>query len=225
MAFSPSLTKYQFLAALFLLLPVGACDPFTASVGAGALVTAAAAEDKGISGVYSDSKIRTKINMCWLNKEPVLMDRLFLSVQQGHVLLTGVVESEELKEKAAHLTQSIPGVVKLINDIQVGKPQGLGDYSQDAWITTKLKARLLFTKGVALRNYSIRTVGQKVYLMGLAKDRAEIERVIACASSLSGVRDIINYTVLKRASLDRKAPRKNSYLPDDGDDVIKEEKL
>ena len=46
----------------------------TLAVGTGVVVGAAAAEDRGVSGVYSDTKIRTQINYRWLKHESILME-------------------------------------------------------------------------------------------------------------------------------------------------------
>ena len=196
MVYSPSFPKYWAVAACACLC-VSACNPITLGVGAGATVGAAATEDRGVGGVYSDTKIRSQINYRWLQGASILMDRVDLSVQDGQVLLTGVVESDELKNKAADLIQDVPGITRIINDIQVGVPQNFADYSRDAWITTKLKTNLLLDKEVLSRNYSVRTVGQVVYLMGTAKDSAELARVIDHASSIAGVKRVVNYTAQK----------------------------
>ena len=198
MAPSVSPQKYYVLGVFCLaLMFLPACDPMTATMGAGAALTGAAAEERGVSGVYEDTKIRTRINYRWLRQASILMDRLAISVQNGHVLLTGVVETEELKAKAVALLQDIPGIVRVIDEIQVGKPETFSDYSRDAWITTKLKTALLFDGHVASRNYSIRTVGRVVYLMGMAQNPEELNRVMQHASSTQGVKNVVNYTQQK----------------------------
>lgn len=196
MFFAPSFQKYRALTIL-CCLGLSACNPVTVGVGAGAVVGAAAAEDRGVSGVYSDTKIRSQINYRWLQGASILMDRIDLSVQDGQVLLTGVVENDELKEKAVTLIKNVPGITRIIDDITVGVPQTFSDYSRDAWITTKLKTTLLLDKDVASRNYSIRTVGQVVYLMGTARNSNELGRVIDHASSIAGVKRVVNYTAQK----------------------------
>ncbi|TGW15826.1 BON domain-containing protein [bacterium NHP-B] len=194
MVFSRS---YAWPLALASLFCASACDPVTLAVGTGVVVGAAAAEDRGVSGVYSDTKIRTQINYRWLKHESILMDRLTLSVQDGQVVLTGVVEEPALKEKAVSLIQDVPGITHIIDEIKIGPPETFNDYSRDAWITTKVRSQIFLDKKVASRNYSIRTVGRVVYIMGTAKDSAELARVVAHASSVSGVKEVINYTAVK----------------------------
>jgi len=221
--------KYHRVIGFFVMvcacLWTSACDPFTATVGAGAAVTAAAAEDRGISGVYSDTAIRARINRCWLKHEPLLMDHLFLSVQNGRVLVTGNLQLEEQKQRAMDLLHGVSGIREVIDEITVGKSSGFSDYSRDAWITTKLKTHLLFTRGIASRNYSIRTVGGKVYLMGIARNAEEVRRVVECAARIRGVKDVLNYTVLKgHVGSGFKASHedlKSDIAP--GNDIIEEE--
>lgn len=176
---------------------ITACDPLSLALGTGTAVGAASAEDRGVSGVLSDSAIRLKINCRWLEEESALVDHVYLSVQKGVVLLTGVVETTALKQKAVDLIRSVPGIQKIVNEIRVGTPENLKDYTRDAWITAKLRTALLCDAEIASRNYSIRTVGRTVYLMGVAKDSDELERVTHHACSISGVRKVVNYTQMK----------------------------
>ena len=195
---SPTFQKYclvGFFGAGFLLS--SACDPMTATMGAGAAVTGAASEERGVAGIYEDTKIRARINYRWLRHASILMDRLTLSVQNGRVLLTGVVEDAALKKKATELIKDIPGVIELADEVRVGTPETFSDYSRDAWITTKLKAALLFDGQVASRNYSVRTVGRIVYLTGTAQNADELERVINHASSTQGVKNVVSYVKKK----------------------------
>lgn len=127
----------------------------------------------------------------------MLIDRLTLSVQNGRVVLTGVVENTALKETAVQSIQGISGIKEVIDAIKVGHPETFNDYSRDAWITTKLWTNLKMDRAVASRNYSVRTVGRTVYLMGQPQSAEELQRVIAHASAIRGVGRIVNYTDLR----------------------------
>jgi len=67
----------------------------------------------------------------------------------------------------------------------------------DTSITTKLRARLTGDSNVSGINYSIETVDGVVYLMGTARDRAELDRVLAHARDISGVRNVVSYVEVK----------------------------
>jgi osmotically-inducible protein OsmY len=181
------------LCSLFLQ----ACDPVSLVVLPTAVVAGAGADERGVGGVASDTKLRTKINYLWMQEEAVLMDRLTLSVLEGHVLLTGTVESQALKQRAIALTKSVKGVKKVNEHIRVGTPESLGDYSRDSWITTKLKTNLVCDGHVAARNYSIRTVARVIYLTGIAQNQQELNIVMNYAKNISGVKQVISYIRVK----------------------------
>jgi len=46
-------------------------------------------------------------------------------------------------------------------------------------------------------NYSVETVDGTVYLMGIAQDEAELQRVKNHAKDISGVRKIVSYVKMK----------------------------
>lgn len=191
-----------------------ACDPVSFVLVPATVVGASEAEERGFKGVVSDTALRTKINCTWLANEPLFLDRLTMSVLEGRVVLTGVVETPVLKEKAVALTQKVGGVKEVVDEIKVGKPETLGDYSRDSWITTKLKTQLLFDSYIASRNYSIRTVNRIVYLTGIAQNQQELNLVLEHARNISGVKRVIHYVRIKSPPAKGEVP----IEPDDDED-------
>ncbi|MEK9660567.1 MAG: BON domain-containing protein, partial [Alphaproteobacteria bacterium] len=53
------------------------------------------------------------------------------------------------------------------------------------------------TRGVQAINYSIRVVDGTVFLLGIAQDQAELDRVINTARALPGIRHIVSHVILK----------------------------
>ena len=75
---------------------------------------------------------------------------------------------------------------------------GLAGYGRDTWIAAQLKSKLLFDKQVSSINYSIDTVRGKVFLIGLAQSRQELDRVINHARSIDYVKKVVSYVKIKR---------------------------
>ena len=204
-----------------LLFGTSACDPVTAVIGTGAIMTTAAADEREIPGVFSDLSIRSKINYTWLTQESALLDEVSLSVIEGRVVLTGIVSSEILKKRAVELVKKVAGVKSIKDEMIVGKSGGVGDYGSDAWITTKLKTAILFHPQVASRNYSIRTIGQVIYLTGIAQNQAELDIVLSEARQIAGVRRIVNdvrvKTIEERPGYRGAADRRRSQTPENGE--------
>ncbi len=188
----------KFLCLSMTLVVLSACDPITV-IGAGALVGATAAEERGIEGFASDTNIRAKINYAWMTHDSKLIDQVSLSVQKGVVVLTGIVENQKLKMDAVRLAQQTKGVLKVVDEIKLGTPAGFQDYTRDAWISAKLKTALLMDERIRSRNYSIRAVDKIIYLTGIAQDQQELELVKAHAREIPNVRQVISHVqVLKK---------------------------
>ena len=56
---------------------------------------------------------------------------------------------------------------------------------------------MLFDQDVRSVNYSIETVNQVIYLMGVAQDEAELQRVVDHARNVAYVRRVVSYVQMK----------------------------
>ena len=187
-------------AALSVTVLLGASLQGCASavVGAGATVGTAAMEERGLSGVADDRASRLRINALLSDKDERLWRKVGMQVYMGRVLLTGTVETEAMRADAVRLAWSAKGVKEVINELQLADSGGASGFARDTWISTQLKFALLFDKQVSSINYSIETVGGTVYLIGLAQDRVELDRVMNHARGLSYVKKVVNYVQIKR---------------------------
>ena len=193
-------TGFLRLAALLAVLsPLGltGCVAAGVAAGAGAAVGVAAVQEKGVSAAARDIRIRTEINSLWLQADENLLYDIELQVQESRVLLTGSVEDPELRLKAVRLAWQVEGVKEVINEIEISDKSGFGNYARDVQISTELRSTLIVDKEVSSINYSIETVNQTIYLMGVAKSREELDRVIDHARNIEYVRRVRNYVRVK----------------------------
>jgi len=185
------------LAALVLaLLTLGGCVPLV--VGAGGAAAVGAAQDRGLEQALDDNEISFEINRKLLAEDGNLYKGVATQVRNGRVLLSGIVPKPEDRVTVTRIVWAIGGVREVINELQVGESAGFMQAMSDTAITTKLRARLTGDSNVSGINYSIETVRGTVYLMGTARDRAELDRVIAHARSVSGVRNVVSYVEVGR---------------------------
>lgn len=166
-------------------------------IGAGATGAVAASQERGLGGAVGDTQIRTAINFLWFDDNAEMYHQLNLNVQEGRVMITGVVPKQEWKEKAVQLAWRAKGVKEVIDEIIVDPKGTSGTYARDAWIATQLKTKLLFDKNVYSINYSIETVRGNVYILGIAQDRNELEEVLNNARNIEHVRRVVSYVLLK----------------------------
>jgi osmotically-inducible protein OsmY len=85
------------------------------------------------------------------------------------------------------------GVREVINEIRVGDEGTVADFARDAWITSQINSKLLFDREVSAIDYSVETVNQVVFIMGIAQSPAELDRVIGHAKNVGYVRRVISY--------------------------------
>ena len=126
-----------------------------------------------------------------------LLANVEIKVIEGRVLLTGNVDKPDSQVQAVNLAWQVDSVKEVINEIQLSNQAGFSNYARDVWISTQVKSRLLFEKGVRSVNYSVITVNQTVYLMGIAQDQEELDRATNVASTTSYVQRVVSYVRLK----------------------------
>jgi len=176
---------------------LGACGPVGMAVGAGAATGVAAYQERGIEGVARDTRIRLSILKKLLDKDGELAKRASVEVYEGRALLTGVMANEDQRADAVGEAWKVDGVTDVINEIVIGEAGGLGELARDSSITAELKTKLTFDDRVLAVNYAVETTRGVVYLIGIAQDKAELDRVIARARDVSYVKRVISHVRVK----------------------------
>jgi osmotically-inducible protein OsmY len=192
------------LALLLIALAQTGCDPITATVAGAGAVGMGAAEERGLEGAVDDAKIRAAINGLWIDKDFTLFREVTLTVNEGRVMLTGSVEKPETRVEAVRLAWQAAGVRQVIDEIQVTDQSGIISGVQDSWVANKLRTKLMFDSQIKNINYTVDVENGVVYLMGIAQNQDELDRVIAIARDTADVKKVVNHVLLKTD------PRRNS---------------
>jgi osmotically-inducible protein OsmY len=179
--------------AALAALALSACSATGMAVGAGAATAVAASEERGIGGAISDTAIETQVNALLLQHDFETFRKVAVKSYEGRVLLTGQVQTPQMRLDAVRLAWQAGGVKEIINEIEVTDKGGAEAYARDVWISTQLRTKLLLDKEIKSINYSVETVGATVYLMGFARSPDELARVEAHARNLAYVRRVVSY--------------------------------
>ena len=187
------------LRTLALMVPMlGMLSGCTgAIIGAGATVGVAAYQERGLEQGARDTKLATQIRANYLTKNGDIATYVGIEVYEGRALLTGLVETEELRAEAVRLTWEITGLKDVINEIQLRAEEGVVEFLHDSWITSQLQAKITFDENIMAINYSIETVNGTIYLIGIAMDQAELDKVISIARNIERVRRVISHVRIK----------------------------
>jgi osmotically-inducible protein OsmY len=188
--------SFYLISAGLVSLALQGCEPVMV-LGTGAAVTTSAAEERGIGGVISDSSIKTRISMNYMQHNSALVNNIDVVVRQGRVLLTGVVASPQMQIDAVRLAWKVDGVQEVIDETTVGSTGGFKGYASDSWVTTQVKSKILFENDVRSLNYNVQTIKGTVYLMGIAQSQEELNKVINLTRKTSKVKHVVSYVRLK----------------------------
>jgi osmotically-inducible protein OsmY len=182
-------------SVIFLLLPV--LITLLLSGGCAKLIQVTTSEPVQIStnkrslGTrINDSQLETfaRVNILKASEE-FESARINIDSFNGVVLLTGQVASEELRNLAGTTVSQLNTLRQLHNELIVGERTRLPTHTKDAWITTKIKTKLIASNIQSGRVHII-TESQSVYLMGLVS-RHEADRVTEMARTTSGVKQVV----------------------------------
>jgi osmotically-inducible protein OsmY len=184
--------------ALFLIgaLALSGC-------GGGLLVSAAATggvaavQERSVGDAVDDLTIRAELNQLFFEDSVDLLQSVSFSVIEGRLLLKGSVKKQEHRVHALELAWQAGGVREVINEIQVTDRGGIVNYARDAWISTQLKAEILFDSNIYAINYNVETINGIVYVVGIAQDTAELDRVIEQARRIKNVKKVVSHVVMK----------------------------
>ena len=165
--------------------------------GAGATAGVSLAQERSIGDAIDDATISTALSSSLLEDSFQLFRDVDHEVVEGRVLLTGKVEKNESRLRAEELVWKIKGVKEVANAIQVTTDGGFQSFARDVRISTELRGKIIGDPDVNGINYSLETVNGTIYLIGIAQDEAELNRVIRHARNIEGVRKVESYVRLK----------------------------
>ena len=187
-----------FISLSILLIYTGCAQVAVGGISKSVLV---AKEERTVGTFIDDTVIAARLKNLYFNNNEKIFFNVDVEVNEGRILLTGTVETSDIRIEATKLAWGISDVVTVINEIQISDNENILDYADDLVITTKINAKLLINKEINNLNYNIDTVNKIVYVIGIAQNKNELEKVIGIINSVYGVREVINYVRLKEDTI------------------------
>lgn len=195
---SARLIRPPCLILVFLLLgilPLGGCASFF--VWAAPTVGVAAVQERSIGNAVDDLIIRAELNQIFFEDSVDLLQSVSFNVIEGRVLLKGLVKNQDTRIHALELAWKASGVREVINEIQVTDQGGIVNYARDTWISTQLTAEIMFDIDISAINYNVETINGVIYIVGIARDQAELDKVIGHARRIKIVKQVVSHVILK----------------------------
>ena len=183
---------------LFFSLNILGCSPAGILASGGATGMVVAEGDRSFGTVVDDATIKINIAAKFINSDDNLFVDVSTSVLEGRVLLTGLVDNQEIRIDAVRRVWEVEGVNEVVNEIQIGNRSSLKEYAQDVWITTQVRGLAAKTIGLRAIAYNFETIKGKVYIVGITSRPEQLEEVIDVAKTVKGVTEIVNYVIVKK---------------------------
>jgi len=181
-------------AGLLLFLMIG-CAP--AVIGAGAtggykVVT----DERSVGRIWDDSTITTKIN-ARLIKDPMVRTRkIDVDTIDGHVILTGIVQTEKEVQRAVAIAGKVPGVKKITRNIQVGS-RSFGQAIDDELLGNRIKAKLIAEPGIRSLNIDVDVAKRVVTLSGIVDNPAQKRKIIEITKTTPRIIKVVDFIKVK----------------------------
>lgn len=134
-------------------------------------------------------------------------------------LLTGEAPDEATRAEIEKIVAGVPNVRALTNEIQIAGVSSLSSRSNDAFITSKVKARFVDARRFNAAHVKVITEAGIVYLLGLVTQR-EADAAVEVARTTAGVRKVVRvFEIISEEEarrLDAQPPRQPPGKPAGG---------
>ncbi len=179
------------------LMIIYSCSPAGVIASGGATTMVVAEGDRSFGTVVDDATIKLNLSTKFLQADNNLFLNINTNVIDGRVLLTGIVDTQEIRIEAVRMVWEIEGVAEVVNEIEIGDKTTLKEYAKDLWITAQVKTLAAKTIGLRALSYNFETIRGKVYIAGITSRPNQLESIIASTKTIKGVKEIVNYVIVK----------------------------
>lgn len=179
------------LSLLALALAVPALQGCFPAVVAGAAVGAMSIHDRRSTGTQTDDETTEWRAKGTIPEQYKAQSRVNFTAYNRRLLLTGEVPNEDAKAAIEAGARKIEGVREIYNELGIGPASPLSSRSNDSFIDSKVKARLVDSNQVSANHIKVVTERGVTHLMGIVNER-EAKVAVAVARTTAGVLKVVN---------------------------------
>lgn len=148
-------------------------------------------DDRSFKDDMADTRINMEIRDMLAHKDVKYAIDIEITVFEGTVLLNGALPTVELIDEVVQTAWKINGVQKVHNYIRLSESPSLDIVNENAAISAKIRYELSLTRDISSVNYKITMENGIVYILGIAENQTELERVLAVIKNTVNVNRII----------------------------------
>ncbi len=154
------------------------------------LLQGCAHDRRTLGSMVDDSAVELKATGM-LTTDPTYRDaHVNVTSVNGIVLLSGEAPTAAVRDSLLAAVRNIPSIRRIVNEVRIAPPSTFSQRSRDAWITGKVKSRLIATRGLHASRVTVVTENASVFLMGLVSQQ-ESELATNAATHVSGIERVV----------------------------------
>ena len=179
-------------AALMVICAVSLGGCVTALVAGAAIATIDILHDRRSAGEYVDDSTIELTAKNYLISQAELRGAAHVKAVSwnGILLITGEIDEESMKQRIIDKLRDIDGVRQLVDETTITGKTAMLARSNDTWITSKVKSRLLVKTGLDANRVKVVTTRGSVYLMGIVSQQ-EADTATELARQIKGVARVV----------------------------------
>jgi len=175
--------KIIIIPFLIFLLAVSGCGT----------IYSTAVDERNVSTIASDTAIKGEIVKKFYDDDKIKSLDISTGCYRGHVYLVGEYDTVDQKNRAIKIAKSVEGVKHVTTYLLPKKKGDPCGTDENLEIVGKVKAKLVGDKDIWSTNIDIKSIQCQVVLYGLVGSKKEINKAIAHAKSVEGVRGVKSF--------------------------------
>ncbi len=182
--------KIKKIIILFIFVTLSGCVGYSSTgvLGTGVSI---ALDPRSLGTQIDDSLMQQSLRARLLSSNKSYIISVKTKILDGRIFLTGKVNSVEDKLKITKLAWETKGARSVNNDLQIKEGFDFKRSAKDLIITSQLRAAMITNKKIKSVNYNIDTYKKKIYIYGIAQNKAERDEVTKEAKLVLDVEDVI----------------------------------
>lgn len=158
----------------------------------------AAMDPRDLGTQTADAKIDAKITKAYYDDDDMSVLSIDPFVFTGDVYLVGEYANDTQRSKAVSLAKAVEGVRGVTTYLLPEKEDPACGTADNVKLVAKVKAELIGDSDIWSTNVEVKAVQCNIVLLGLVGSQAEIDKSIAHARGVEGVRSVKSYLRVAR---------------------------
>ena len=182
----------RLLLLLIIILNIQSCAVPILS-GVGAVAISSSAQEKGLGTSINDKVVYLKLRNAIYDWNPLVSQKISISVDNGSILVTGQIKNIESKINLTKVIWDVNGVKEVNNKVQISETNNLKNIAKDLASLGEIRARLMASKELNSLNFSVDVVNNIAYISGIASSAEEIAIVSQIAQEAKFIKEVQNF--------------------------------